>query len=121
MKVVNRIKRNEEFAVTVKKGSTLKHSPFIIHYLKNDKNVCRIGLSVSKKVGNAVTRNRVKRQTRAMCDSLVDYTSHTFDIVIIIKPDFINGTFYDNKEILNKLLSKIGITKWKEEQKLVYL
>ena len=111
MKVINRIKSNEDFAITVKKGQVLKHSPFLVHYLTNDKNVCRIGLSVSKKVGNAVTRNRVKRQTRAMCDSLVEYTSHTFDVVIIVKPDFLNGTFDDNKTILNSLLSKIGITK----------
>ena len=111
MKVINRIKTNEDFALTVKKGQVLKHSPFLVHYLKNDKNVCRIGLSVNKKLGNAVTRNRVKRQTRAMCDSLVDYTSHTFDVVIIIKAEFLNNSFDDNKVILNDLLSKIGITK----------
>ena len=120
MKVINRIKDNQEFVFTVRKGNVLKHSPFLIHYLNNDKNVCRIGLSVSKKVGNAVVRNRVKRQTRAMCDSLVQYTSHTFDIVIIIKPEFVNNTFDDNKSILNSLLSKIGITQWKKEQKLAY-
>ena len=111
MKVINRIKDKEQFVFTVKKGLVLKQSPFIIHYIKNELNVCRIGLSVSKKLGNAVTRNRVKRQTRAMCDSLVDYTSHTFDIVIVIKPDFLNSGFEDNKNILNSMLSKIGITK----------
>ena len=111
MKVINRIKTNEDFALTVKKGQVLKHSPFLVHYLKNDKNVCRIGLSVNKKLGNAVTRNRVKRQTRAMCDSLGDYTSHTFDVVIIIKPEFLNLSFADNKNSLNELLSKVGITK----------
>ena len=116
MKVINRIKDNQEFVFTVRKGNALKHSPFLIHYLNNDKNVCRIGISVNKKLGNAVIRNRVKRQTRAMCDSLVNYTSHTFDIVIIIKSDFLNNSFDDNKNILNILLSKIGITKWKEEQ-----
>ena len=110
MKVINRIKSNEDFAFTVKKGQVLTHSPFLIHFVKNDQNVCRIGLSVGKKVGNAVTRNRVKRQTRAMCDSLVQYTSHTFDIVIVVKPDFLNNSFDDNKTILNNLLSKIGIT-----------
>ena len=111
MKVINRIKDNQEFVFTVRKGNVLKHSPFIIHFIKNDKNVCRIGLSVSKKIGNAVTRNRVKRQTRAMCDSLVNYTSHTFDVVIVIKSEFLNNNFDDNKNILNNLLIKIGITK----------
>ena len=117
MKVINRIKDNETFALTVKKGNVLKHSPFIIHFINNDLNVCRIGISVSKTVGNAVIRNRVKRQTRAMCDSLVQYTSHTFDVVIVIKPEFLNESFDNNKNVLNELLSKIGITKWKDEQK----
>ena len=111
MKVINRIKDNQEFVLTVRKGNVLKHNPFLVHYKINEKNVCRIGISVSKKLGNAVTRNRVKRQTRAMCDSLVNYISHTFDIVIIIKPDFLSNSFDDNKNILNILLSKIGITK----------
>ena len=117
MKVINRIKDNQEFVSTVRKGNVLKHSPFIVHFIKNEKNVCRIGLSVSKKIGNAVIRNRVKRQTRAMCDSLVNYTSHTFDVVIVIKAEFLNNSFDYNKNILNDLLSKIGITKWKEERK----
>ena len=115
MKVINRIKDNQEFVFTVRKGNVLKHSPFLVHYINNEQNVCRIGISVNKKLGNAVIRNRVKRQTRAMCDSLVNYASHTFDVVIIIKPDFLNNSFDDNKSILNKILSKIGITKWKEE------
>ena len=111
MKVINRIKKNEEFVFTVRKGKTLKETPYIVHYLDNGLNVCRVGLSVSKRIGNAVTRNRIKRQTRAMCDSFIDYSSHTFDIVIVIKDEFLNNSFDDNKQILNKILSKIGITK----------
>ena len=119
MKVINRIKRNKQFVLTVKKGKTLKETPYVIHYIDNELNVCRVGLSVSKRIGNAVTRNRIKRQARAMCDSLIDYSSHTFDVVIVIKEEFLNSDFDTNKNILNNLLSKIGITKWKKEQKLV--
>jgi len=119
MKVINRIKDKREFAATVKHCKTLKETPYVVHYKSNDLSVCRVGLSVSKRIGNAVTRNRIKRQTRAMCDSLIDYSSHTFDVVIVIKPEFTNSTFDDNKTKLNILLSKIGITKWKKELKLV--
>ena len=111
MKAINRIKANEEFVLTVRKGKTLKAPAYVVHYLKTDNNICRIGLSVSKKLGNAVTRNRVKRQIRAMCDSLINYADHTFDIVIIAKPEFLNGTFEGNKQTLNKILSGIGIIK----------
>ena len=111
MKVINRVKDRQDFVLVVRKGKTLKETPYFVHYLNNGLSVCRVGLSVSKRVGNAVTRNRIKRQARAMCDSLIDYSSHTFDVVIIIKPDFLNNSFDDNKTILNTLLSKIGITK----------
>ena len=111
MKVINRIKRNEEFANTVKKGRALKETPYIVHFLPNELFVCRVGLSVSKRIGNAVMRNRIKRQTRAMCDSLIDYSSHTIDVVIVIKEEFLNSDFERKKKVLNNLLSKIGITK----------
>ena len=111
MKVINRIKDKNEFVLTVKSGKTLKETPYIVHFRENGLSVCRVGLSVSKRNGNAVVRNRIKRQTRAMCDSLIDYSSHTFDIVIVVKPEFNNSSFEDNKHKLNILLSKIGITK----------
>ena len=117
MKVINRIKKEKDYVLTVKKGKTLKETPYVVHYLDNGLNVCRIGISVSKRNGHAVTRNRIKRQTRAMCDSLVEYTSHTFDVVIVVKPEFLERSFDDNKNTLNSLLSKIGITKWKKGQK----
>ena len=115
MKIINRVKRNEDFVLIVKKGRTLKETPYIVHYLPNELSVCRVGLSVSKRIGNAVTRNRIKRQARAMCDSLIDYSSHTFDVVIVVKGEFIDRSFDDNKNVLNSLLSKIGITKWKKD------
>lgn len=37
---------------------------FIIYYLKNDIGHARIGISVSKKLGKAVIRNKIKRQVR---------------------------------------------------------
>ena len=111
MKVINRVKDRQDFVLVIRKGKTLKETPYFVHYLKNELQVCRVGLSVSKRVGNAVTRNRIKRQARAMCDSLIDYSSHTFDVVIVIKAEFLNSDFDTNKKILNNLLSQIGITK----------
>lgn len=120
MKVINRIKDNNQFAVIVKKGETIKSTPYLIHFLSNDQQNVRVGISVSKKIGNAVIRNRTKRQIRAMCDSLINYSSHTFDIVIVVRKEFLSDSFEINKNTLNDLLSKIGITKWKKEQKLAF-
>ena len=110
MKVINRIKTNEEFVLTVRKGKTLKAPAYIIHYKGNELNICRIGISVSKKIGNAVTRNKIKRQIRAMCDSLVLYSDHAFDTVIVVRKEYLGNDFHTNRETLNSLLSEIGIT-----------
>lgn len=109
MKVVNRIKANEDFVSTVRKGRALKSPSYIVHYKNNELNICRIGISVSKKIGNAVLRNRVKRQIRAMCDSLVNYSLHAFDVVIVVKDGFINKNFQENSELLQNLFKEIGI------------
>ena len=111
MKVINRIKSNEEFVITVRKGKALKASSYVVHFKKNDLNICRVGLSVSKKIGNAVIRNRVKRQIRAMCNLLINFDQYSYDIVIVARQEFLKENFESNKETLNKLLSEIGITK----------
>ena len=108
MKVINRIKASKDFAETIKKGTALRNSSFVIHFKANELDYTRIGISVSTKLGHAVVRNRIKRQIRAMCDSSIDYASHTFDIVIIAKEGFLKCDYHENIKLLNILLSKIG-------------
>lgn len=100
MKVINRIKANEEFASVIKKGHCVRMITFNIFIKKNDLNRVRVGLSVGKKVGNAVIRNKVKRQLRSMIDDLVNYKNHSLDMVVIVKKEFLNKTFNENKELL---------------------
>ena len=110
MKVVNRIKDSKDFASTIKHGKTVKNQSFVLHFAKSEINYTRVGISVSKKIGNAVTRNRVKRQIRAMCDSLINYSLNTFELVIIARQDFLNKNFEENKTLLNDLLiNQVGI------------
>ena len=45
-----------------------------------------------------------------MCNSLINYSDYTFDIVIVAREEFLKRSFNDNKVALNNLLSEIGIT-----------
>ncbi len=110
MKVINRIKDSKDFASTIKHGKTVKNQSFVLHFNKTNLDHSRVGISVSKKIGNAVTRNRVKRQLRAMCDSLINYSLNKFDIVLIARQDFLNKNFEENKSLLcDLLLNQVGI------------
>lgn len=109
MKAINRIKKSEDFAFAIKNGTAKRNGSFVVHICKNDLSYLRVGVSVSSKLGHAVTRNRIKRQMRAMCKELLDLNK-SYDIVIVAKNDFLNHTYCENKEQLANLISQqVGI------------
>lgn len=110
MKKINRIKACEDFALTIKKGKAFNSSSFTVHVNKNNYCYTRVGISASKKLGCAVVRNKIRRQIRSMCDSLLDYSKGSYDIVIIARSPFLNSDYNQNLSLLNDILNKeIGI------------
>lgn len=58
---VKAIRNTKQFNQVYKKGKSIVNKHLVLYYLKNQTAENLVGFSVSKKVGNAVTRNRVKR------------------------------------------------------------
>ena len=70
MEKAYRIKKNSDFQFIYKKGKSVANRQFVIYTQPNKAlNHFRLGISVSKKLGNAVVRNRIKRAIRENCDS----------------------------------------------------
>lgn len=107
MKKINRLLDNKEFTTVLNKGKKAKVDGYLMAVKSNKEGHARIGISVSKKVGKAVVRVRVRRQIRAMI-ARFDVLSKHIDMVIIPKPSFLQNSFEQNlsnlKEALNKLL-----------------
>ena len=115
MKVVNRIKKSEDFALTINNGVSRRFPSYSLFARKTDIGYTRVGISASKKWGNAVVRNRAKRQVRAICDQVIDYNQQSLDIVVIIKNKFLDESFDNNKSQICDFMK--GLLKWKEVQK----
>lgn len=64
MKKTYRVKRPQDFQAIFDRGSSVANRRFVVYSLAVARPHFRVGLSVSKKLGNAVTRNRVKRKLR---------------------------------------------------------
>ena len=59
-----RLRKRAEFLQLSRTGAKLQSTSFIVISSTNDRPESRLGITVSGKVGNAVIRNRIKRQVR---------------------------------------------------------
>ncbi|MBS2971106.1 ribonuclease P protein component [Metabacillus sp. KIGAM252] len=86
MKKKNRIKKNEDFQQVFRKGKSIANRQFVIYTLhREEEKEFRLGLSVSKKIGNAVTRNRVKRLVKQIFLEEKDFLSTGKDYIVIAR------------------------------------
>jgi ribonuclease P protein component len=96
-----RIKKNGEFQEVFQKGSSTANRQFVIYVLDQPAQASfRIGLSVSKKIGNAVIRNRVKRLIRQVMFEYKDYIKDGKDLVIIARKPTAEMDYYEVKSSL---------------------
>ena len=58
------LKKPSEFSKVYKRGKSFADKNIVVYYLPNTLGKTRIGFSISKKVGNSVVRNRVRRRIR---------------------------------------------------------
>ena len=107
MKKINIVKKNRDFSRIIKNNRPIKSNLFVIYLEKNTNDIYKFGISASKKVGNAVTRNRVKRQIKSILDK--NTYKNNFNCIIIIKKDIIDKSFYEMSKDLNILINKLNI------------
>lgn len=81
----NHIRKNFEFQTVYKNGKSLANKYLVMYVLKNSLNENRIGISVSKKVGNSVIRHRITRLLRESYRLNSNLFDNGYDIVIIAR------------------------------------
>ena len=83
----SRLRRSSDFRRVQGRGYKVRRPSILVLWLpRRDHPVCRVGLTVSKKVGNAVVRNRVKRWLREAVRHELDGLPRPVDVVLIAHP-----------------------------------
>ena len=85
MKKRFRVKKEKDFSAIFKKGERFANRKFVIYRLENNEQHFRVGLSVSKKLGNAVTRNQIKRRIRHILIEHKNQLVENVDFVVIAR------------------------------------
>ena len=103
-----RIRKSQEFSEIIKNKHFYSSSVMTIYVREKKEDVCRIGISVKKKIGNAVVRNKVKRQVRMMVQELYTFDEN-FDTIILVRVKYHEENFANNKKLLERLVKKVKI------------
>ncbi len=98
MKKLYIVKTNRDFNNIISNGKTIKNKYFVIHYKDNNLPYDRFGISVSKKLGNAVFRNKYKRKIRSIIDDYKKDYLNNKDYIIILRKEAINKDFQELKK-----------------------
>ncbi len=106
MKKDNRGLKNQEFQHIIKNGKYTSSKYYTIYWMAKSKQKSRTGISVSKKYGNAVQRNRARRQIRAFYDEFLDLDL-PYDFIIMIRINYKDSIVSKRKNEFKLLLEKI--------------
>ena len=109
MKKLNIVKKNLDFSRIIHTQRKFNFKDYIIYIERTNDKVYKFGISVSKKIGNAVVRNKLKRQIKSIIDSK-DY-QNSFNCIIILKRGILNKSYKDMENDLLTAFSKLKIFK----------
>ncbi len=92
------VKENRKFQNIINNGKYKKNKSFIIYSMNNNLSYNKYGISVGKKHGNAVFRNKYKRKIRAIIDNCKKDYNIGKDYIIILRRGAIGKSFDELKK-----------------------
>ncbi len=107
MKKVNIIKESKEFEKIINDRHHYANKYFIIYIIKKAKKYFRFGISVPKKIGISVIRNKIKRQIKSILYKNIKVNKN-LDYVIIVRKEILTLKYREISNQLNLLLEKIN-------------
>lgn len=102
---MHRLRKNKEFNYIYKKGERVSTEHFTLFVVKSKFENYKIGFSVSKKLGKANKRNKLKRRLKEICRRYVKVPPYR-NYVLLARNDAQNVDFIFLKEEVLKLFEK---------------
>lgn len=105
------LKSNSDFRRLYNRGKAVTDPALVVYYSKNRAGICRIGITTSKKIGNAVERNRSRRVIREAFRQVCPQLEPCYDIVLVArsKTKYLKSTRIE--ETMKMIFEKEGMLK----------
>lgn len=104
------ITRNNDFRRAYNRGKSFVGYSLVVYVCKNRNGGTRVGITSSKKIGNAVQRNRARRVIRAAVDAVVPKEGlGNVDLILVARTSTAGQKSQQVAAVLKKLLKKAGL------------
>jgi len=114
--MIYRIKKNIEFRIVYRKGKSFANDLLVLYILKNRRNrdkkgnqYNKVGISVSKKVGNSVVRSRSKRLVTEGYRIKLDNLKQGYDFVFVARTNIKDKSYEKVDKAIDNLFKKVGL------------
>jgi ribonuclease P protein component len=106
MEKKSRLRRSADFRKVREQGRSSVHPLLVLYVFPNQLDHNRFGFSVSRRIGGAVVRNRVKRRIREAARSLKDEVEPGWDLIFIARSHISDADFRSIKQAVRFLLQR---------------
>jgi len=106
-----RLRSRRDFSFTYRKGKSVANSYLVLVYRKNSLPINRVGFSVSKKFGNAVKRNKIKRRLREIVRQSLESIENGNDMIFIVRKNAQQADFKQLQEAVRNLFGRANLYK----------
>ncbi len=100
MKFSTSLKKNNDFRNVYKTGKVKGNRYLVMYVVENNQNINRLGISVSKKVGNSVIRHRFCRLVRESYRLHEEIFNSGLDIVVVARKSAADASYKDIESAL---------------------
>ena len=111
MRGINSLKNSRDFSQVYNHRKSLANKYLVMYVLPADQAYSRIGISVSKKVGNSVIRHRIKRLIKESYRLNVDNIKEGYDIIVVARHTAKGKSFQEIESAFLHLCRKHNIIK----------